>query len=303
VKVFLTGARGVMGRSAASALRSAGHQVGGLTRTPAGAQQLTARGVTPTVGSLFDPDVLVEAFTGYDVVCNLATHIPVGLSGAALPSSWRTNDRIRTAGSRAVAEAAKRAGVRRLVQESVTLVYADGDDEWLDELSPLMVTRATEPVAEAETHAASFACAHRVSVVLRFGNIVGDDPMSRWRVARVRAGRPIGVGDPDGWAHVVHPDDIGSAVVAALQVPEGVYNVGAEPVRRADLIAGFAYAAGRERASYLPKMLVRLAGDRLEPLTRSHRISSSRFCAEGGWVPLHSRFSVGWLHDTLVRSA
>lgn len=299
MKVFLTGATGVMGRQAAGALRAAGHVVGGLARTPEKARDLSAAGVRPVVASLFDPDALAEAFTGYDAVCNLATRIPVGLSGA-MPGAWRVNDRIRTEGSRAVAQAAKQAGVLRLVQESVSFLYSDGGDEWLDEQSPLMVTRATEPAAQAETNAAAFACAHRVAVVLRFGNIVGDDPFTRWRLARARSGRSFGMGDPSGWAHLVHPHDVGTAVVAALHAPGGVYNVGAEPVRRAAFVEAFAAVSGRPRAAYLPRMLARLAGERLEPLTRSHRISSELFGARTGWVPVHSRFSAGWLEDALV---
>jgi nucleoside-diphosphate-sugar epimerase len=299
VKVFLTGATGVMGRHAAAALRAAGHAVGGLARTPEKARELTAAGVRPVVASLFDPDALAEAFDGYDAVCNLATRIPVGLSGV-LPGAWRGNDRIRSEGSSTVAQAAKQAGVLRLVQESVSFLYADAGDDWVDEGSPLMVTRATEPAAEAETNAAAFACAHRVAVVLRFGNIVGDDPLTRWRLSRARSGQAFGIGDPAGWTHLVHPVDVGTAVVAALHAPNGVYNVGAEPVRRADFMQALAAAAGQPRVTYLPRLLVRLAGERLEPLTRSHRISSERFGDHTGWTPLHSRFSAGWLEEALV---
>jgi nucleoside-diphosphate-sugar epimerase len=299
VKVFLTGATGVMGRQAAGALLAAGHVVGGLARTPEKARVLSAAGVRPVMASLFDSDALAKAFAGYDAVCNLATRMPVGLSGA-LPGAWRVNDRIRTDGSRAVAQAAKQAGVFRLVQESVSFLYSDGGDEWLDEQSPLMVTRATEPAAQAETNAAAFACAHRVAVVLRFGNIVGDDPFTRWRLARARSGRAFGMGDPAGWAHLVHPHDVGTAVVAALHAPSGVYNVGAEPVRRAAFVDAFAAVSGQQRTSHLPRLLARLGGERLEPLTRSHRISSERFGAHTGWVPVHSAFSAGWLEGALV---
>lgn len=299
MKVFLTGATGVMGRHAVNALQSAGHEVGGLARTPDKVDALAAEGVRPAVGSLFDPDSLVQAFEGYEAVCNLATHIPVGLVGA-VPGAWRANDRIRSEGSLAVAQAAKRAGVLRLVQESVSCLYADGGEEWLNESSPLMVTRATEPSAEAETNAAGFGCAHRVAVVLRFGSIVGNDPMTRWRLSRARSGQVIGIGEPAGWTHLVHPVDVGAAVVAALHAPSGAYNVGAEPVRRLEVIEAFAAAVGHRRVSYLSRMLARLAGERLEPLTRSHRISSTRFIERTGWMPLHSRFSPAWLDDALV---
>ncbi|MGH3366319.1 MAG: NAD-dependent epimerase/dehydratase family protein [Nocardioidaceae bacterium] len=299
MRVFLTGATGVIGNAAVSALLAAGHQVGGLARTTVKARQLAEAGVRPVVGALVDDDALAKAFTGYDAVCNLATHIPVGHAGL-FSWAWRANNRIHTEGSLAVASAAKQAGVLRLVQESISCSYADGGDTWLDESSPLEVTRATEPAAQAEANAAVFGCAHRVTVVLRFGQIVGDDPSTRWRLARARAGQPIGIGDPAGWAHVVHTDDIGTAVVAALQAPGGVYNVGAEPVPRDDVVQAFGYTAGQERATYLPKVVVRLAGDRLEPLTRSLRISSDRLTTRTGWVPRYTRFSQQWLDEAMV---
>ena len=37
---------------------------------------------------------------------------------------------------------------------------------------------------------------------------------------------------------MIHTDDLGGAVLAALHAPSGVYNVGAEPVQRHDLSRG-----------------------------------------------------------------
>jgi len=299
VKIFLTGATGVMGTSAARAMVEAGHDVSGLARSDEKSEALTRLGVRPVQASLFDIEQLTRAFEGHHVVCNLATHVPVGLGGMR-PRAWRVNDRIRTEGSRVVAEAAAAAGVRRLIQESVSYLYADGGDQWIDEQSAVTVTRATEPAAVAETNALSFKAACRDTVVLRFGSIMGDEPLTRWRFARARSGQPVGLGDPNGWAHVLHADDVGTAVVAALTAPGGTYNVGADPVLRSELNGGFSRAAGQEHAAYLPKMVVRLAGERLEPLARSHRISSRAFSDYSGWRPLHPRFAEGWLSDLLV---
>ena len=37
------------------------------------------------------------------------------------------------------------------------MIYADGGEEWLTEDSPVVVNRATEPMAMAEAHAQEFA--------------------------------------------------------------------------------------------------------------------------------------------------
>lgn len=294
MKVFVTGATGVLGRVAVRALLDDGHQVTGLARGPDKARLLEAAGATAASVHLFDVERLVETLSGYDAVCNLATHIPVGVAGIR-PGAWRVNDRLRNVGSRAVATAAEAAGVRRLVQESVSFLYTDAGDVWITETSPLSVTRTLEPAAVAESNAASFAAAAREAVVLRFGNFVGDEPATRWLLDRARTGRPVGFGAADNWAHVVHPEDAGSAVAAALHAPGGVYNVGADPVRRGEMLHVFAKIVDRRSVGYLPRIVVKVAGERLEPLTRSHRISSAKLHEATGWKPAHPVFDRRWV--------
>jgi len=110
----------------------------------------------------------------------------------------------------------------------------------------------------------------------------------------VRHGHPIGLGSPQGWAHVVHADDLGPAVIAALSAPSGVYNVGAEPVRRFEMVAGFSAFAGRESIDFMGPLLRRIGGVRLEPLARSLRVSSGHLTVSTGWTALHPKFDAGW---------
>ena len=118
-------------------------------------------------------------FEGCDVVVNAATRILVGLR-ATRSSAWRENDRLRTEGVRQVTAAARAAHVRRLVQESVSLVYADHGDEWIDEQSSLGINSATEPVAVGESLVQEYQSDLRQGVVLRLGMIIGDDATTRW---------------------------------------------------------------------------------------------------------------------------
>lgn len=293
MKVFVTGATGVMGRSIVHALHSAGHDVIGLVREDT---VVTARalGIEPYVANLFDQTSLVAGLQRCDAVCNAATRIPVG-NRALVPGAWRTSDRIRARGSDTLGKAAIEAGVSRLVQESLSFSYADQGDEWIDESSHVAVNGAAEPALTAEAHAQRFATHGRDAVVLRFGSIVGDDRMTRWRVSRARAGRPVGLGDPQGWQHVVHPDDVGTAFVTALTSPSGIFNVGAEPVRRRELVDVLAGVAGRDEGRFYNALAVRLGGDRLEWVTRSQRVSSQKLQNRTGWKPLHPEFSAEWV--------
>ena len=296
MKVFVVGATGVMGRSVVRALHSGGHSVFGLARDAAKADTLAGLDVLPVRGDLFDTPQLADAFSGCDVVCNVATRVPVG-PYRMRPGAWKAHDRIRSDGARIVSNAARVAGVSRLIQESVSLVYADGGDEWLTEASPVCVNGATEPVVLTETAAEDFRGPGRDSVVLRFGSIVGDDELTRWRLQRVRTGHPVGVGPPEAWTHLVHVDDIGTSVVAALSAPSGLYNVGAQPVRRSEVAQVFADAVGRDDSGFMSRLVHRLGGERLEPMCRSHRVSSNKFAQEAAWKAKQPEFSVDWLAE------
>ncbi len=284
----------MLGRAVVPALVQAGHQVVALARTPQRAAVAEGLGAESRVGSIFDADGLVGLLEGCNAVCNLASHVPVGYT-TALPWAWKVNDRLRTDGVRRLLAAAKSAGVRRVVQESVSYLYADAGDDWIDERSLLGINPATESASVGESLVEDFTCGSRTGIVLRFGTVVGDDGLTRGRLRAARHGRPIGLGAPEGWAHLVHTDDIGPAVLSALTAPSGVYNVGASPVRRADVVQGYAQAVGRSGGDFLGPLMLRLAGPRTEPLTRSLRVSSSAFAASTGWVPQRRDFDVSWL--------
>lgn len=301
MKVFLTGASGVMGRSSIAALHLAGHEVVGLARTPQSAEQIAATGAEPRPGDVFDPEALTAGMQGCDVVANLATRVPVGMA-ALRPGSLKEIDRIRLHGSRIVTDAAQRAGVGRIIQQSLSFMYADQDDDWIDEHSPIDVTHATEPVVVAEDNVKAIEASGGTAVSLRFGLITGNDRNTAWLFRRAAAGRPIGLGAERSWMHVIHPDDIGSAVVHALTVPGGVYNVGAEPVQRRDYVDMIAMASGRESGRFLPGWVLRLGGEKLEILTRSQRVSSQLFSDRTGWHPEHPKLTPEWF-DVLVRTS
>lgn len=298
MKVFLTGASGVMGRSSIDALHLAGHDVVGLARTPKSAAEIAATGAEPCLGDVYDRDAMTTGMRGCDAVANLATKVPIG-TGALKPGSLKAIDRIRLHGSRIVADAAQRAGVGRVIQQSLSFMYADQDDDWIDEHSPIDVSHATEPVVVAEDNVKAFAAAGGTAVSLRFGLVTGNDPNTAWLFRRAAAGRSIGLGAENSWMHVIHPDDVGTAVVHALTAPGGVYNAGAEPVQRRDYVDSIALAAGHREGHFLPGWVLRLGGEKLEILTRSQRVSSQLFSDRTGWHPQHPKLTPDWF-DELV---
>jgi nucleoside-diphosphate-sugar epimerase len=251
-------------------------------------------GSPPVHASLFDSDSLTRAVAGHDAVVNLATHIPVG-SVAIRARAWRTDDQIRTVGSRILVHAALQHEVGRLVQEAVTFVYPDRGDEWItEETAPEPNRRSQAATMAASARAARFTARGGSGVVLRFGQIYGPDRASAALIARARVGRPVVLGRPGGWLSPLHPEDAAAAVVAALDCAPGVYNVAEPPVRRSEWAAAIGTVAGTGPAKFYPALLQKLAGPRAEPLTRSQRVDSAKFAAAAGWSPMSRSTQGGW---------
>lgn len=297
MKVAVTGATGVLGRAAVATVVGAGHEVHGLARTAAEAQRLQAWGARPVCAGVADRSSLIAAFAGCDAVCSLAPGAPVG-TGVTRGRAWRDHDRSLTRAAVAVADAARAAGVRRLVQESTSLLYADHGEEWITEQSLLDITTATEPATVAEAHAQGFGATgrrgERSAVILRLGQVLGDDLATRCMVRNALRGRPVGFGRPDGWAHVVHTDDLGGAVLAALRAPAGTYNVGTQPVRRAEIAAAVGEALDRPAPDLHGPLRTRLSGPRAESWGRSLRVSSEEIVARTGWSPGRPVLGADW---------
>ncbi len=61
MRVFVAGASGVIGRSLIGRLLSAGHEVTGMTRSAARAEEIRARGAQAVVVDALDAQALTEA--------------------------------------------------------------------------------------------------------------------------------------------------------------------------------------------------------------------------------------------------
>jgi nucleoside-diphosphate-sugar epimerase len=294
VKTFVAGATGVLGRRVVRLLVTAGHDVSALARSDESATLLRRLGATPVRAQLFDPDALRGAVAGHEVVCNLATHIPP-TSKMALPRAWAENDRIRTEGSKNLVEAVLAGGTPRYVQESIALVYRDGQDRWLDESSPIDAVANLGSATTAEANAARVTGAGATGVVLRFATFYGPDSGSTLDMIRL-ARRRIALGaGPDRYMSSITTDDAAAAVVASLGAPAGLYNVGDdEPVTRREFFASLAGALGVRPPFIAPAALARLGGPRAAGILRSQRVSNGAFVEATGWRPASPSVREGW---------
>jgi nucleoside-diphosphate-sugar epimerase len=285
MRIFVAGATGVIGRRAVVQLIAAGHVVTGVARTPNKAAALRRAGAAAVDVSLFDPVALRAAVAGHDAVVNLATKIPT-FTQAARDSAWEENTRIRVEGSRNLVDAALAAGATVFVQESIAFVYGEHGDAWIDaSTTELSASPFTEPVRAAEASTARFTAAGGRGVVLRFGTFQASEShhaTSMFKAAR--RGFVLDLGDPNGYFPAVDADDAARAVVAALDVPAGVYDiVDDEPITRHDAAVAFGRAVGRRRLRRVPG--ANLAAAKAGPLTNSQRVSNNAFRAASGWRP------------------
>lgn len=72
MNIFVTGATGYIGGSVAAGLIGAGHQITGLVRSEARADEARGHGIDPLVGSLDDAVLLADAARAADAVINAA---------------------------------------------------------------------------------------------------------------------------------------------------------------------------------------------------------------------------------------
>jgi nucleoside-diphosphate-sugar epimerase len=300
-RVFVTGGSGAIGSHAVPELVRAGCDVVALVRTPAKAAQIAVYGATPALVSLFDRDALAVAFAGCDAVVNLASALP---STARFMSrrAWAHNNRVRTAGSAAVVDAALSAGVPRVIQESVVMLYRDGGADWVDEDTPTDNYPNASGNHAAEASARRFAEEGGVGVVLRFGFFLGPGAAHCEQFfALAKRHVCVSMGRADSYLSSIHLEDAATAVVSSLAVVSGTYNVVDDEPLTKRAYAGAMAAAARTRPWLRPPgRAALLLGDRSTSLTRSLRVSNARWKAATGWRPRYPSAREGWVATAAV---
>jgi nucleoside-diphosphate-sugar epimerase len=296
MRVFVAGGTGAVGGYTIPALVREGHSVTALARTPEKAAALTAQGATPVSESLFDRSALTAVFTGHDAVVNLTTAIP-SMSRWMSTKAWSTNDRVRTEGSAAIVDAALAAGVERLVQESVSMLYRDHGANWVEEDAPIDRYPMARANLAAEANVHRFSKAGGTGIILRFGWFYGPGAAhSEQLFALARRHLGLVLGPPDSYVSSIHVADAGAAVAAALHAPPGTFNiVDDEPLTKRQYADAMSHAAGTAMWLRGPGRAALVFGAKLTSLTRSLRVSNARFLAATAWAPRYPSAREGWI--------
>lgn len=276
----------MLGRRVVPALIDAGHAVVGVARSAEKRAVLESAGAETASCDIFDYDAVAAAAQGCDAFANLATHIPV--DGYWKRSAWKLNDRIRTEVSAIAARVAGEQDMQVLLQESISMTYPNRNAEWIDESVSCKWTFNTKSAATAEEHALGTARAGLRAVVLRFGLFNSPDGGHAAMYARAaRYGIALSFGKPDAYMSSIAIDDAGTAVSAGIEAPTGIYNVVDDrPMTKREAAAALATALDHDKLRRFPGRLALLLPDsQIGALTRSQRVSNTKFKDATGWSP------------------
>lgn len=301
MRVFVAGATGVLGRPLLPALRAAGHQPIAMTRSRKKAEALTAQGIETIVCDAYDAPGLTRAVADAraDQIVHLLTDLPEQIDTRRFERDVQSTGRLRREGTRNLIAAARAAGVKRIVVESIAFVYAPEGDWIKDEDAPLAIAAlpsAAEPVAEMERQTLDAG-----GIVLRYGQLYGPGTAFRregsW-TANLRKRRLPIVGAGSGVFSFLHVEDAASATVAALgREGPAVYNVvDDDPAPVHEWAPIYARAVGAPTPWHSPAWLARLLAGRIavEMMNELRGASNAKIKRELGWRPQYSSWREGF---------
>jgi nucleoside-diphosphate-sugar epimerase len=219
--------------------------------------------------------------------------------------TYEATNRVRTEGTRILLDAARDAGARRFVCQSIAFAYRPEGGRVKTEDDPLMDdipgNFGSGIRALNEMEAMVLGAEGLEGVVLRYGffygpgTYYGEDGTTTADVRRRRM--PI-VGRGTGLFSFVHVDDAADATVAAVERgAPGIYNVtDDEPAPMSEWLPVFAAAVGARPPRRVPLWLARFVGGREVPTfaLELRGASNEKAKRELGWEPAHPTWRTGF---------
>jgi UDP-glucose 4-epimerase len=315
--ILVTGATGAVGPRVVSALHEAGHRVRTLSldAPPAGAW---LEAVDARLGDITDPAAVQTAMVGVDGVIHLAALLHIINPPPELRSRY---ERINVGGTANVVEAARQAGVGRVVFFSTIAVYGASAGSVLTEASPLRPDSfyaQTKVDAERIVLSAKHADGTPMGTVLRLGAVYGARIKGNyWRLLLSLArGRFIPIGAGNNRRTLVYDKDVALAAALALRHPgaEGsVFNItdgrchsmnniietlcdalGRRPPRLSLPLGPIRFLAGAiEDAGQAFRIKTPILRATIDKYTEDVAVDGRKFCTQTGFVPKYD-LADGW---------
>ncbi|MEO6714822.1 MAG: NAD(P)-dependent oxidoreductase [Mycobacteriales bacterium] len=279
MKVLIAGARSALGSRVSLLLRADGHDVVGLSRTPAQgfvtADVLDSDAVRRAVAEAV-PDALVQTLNA------------LPKSGPRRLADLAATGRLRTDGTRNLLTAARAAGVTKYVAENFFFGYGTTGNGSLPLTEDSPFEAAGNPAVAQDEQVRDFG-----GVSLRCGLFYGPGVGSTESLAdAVRRRRmPVVRGAQNVVSHL-HIDDAAAAVVAALHEgkPGAAYNIADdEPAGMHDFVRELARQLGASQPYAVPLWVVRAAAGAYAAgfLTSNLAIDNGKAKRDLGWSPAY----------------
>lgn len=266
---LVVGATGAIGPHVVAALLDAGHSVTGSTTRAERLGAIKDLGARAVVLDSLDPESARSAVAevGPEAIVDVSTRLPA--AGPRRSSDMRATNRLRREGTGNLLAAARAAGSRRFVKESMMFVYGFGTyPEPVTESQPIGVEQrrgfreVCGAMADAERQVAAATRAGEVEgVTMRFGLFHGASAPSSRAMADLVARRRVpllgGGGALHSWIAI---EDAAAAVALAVGAtdPAPAYNVADdEPVRFRDYLGELARVLDAPPPRSLPGWLAR----------------------------------------------
>src|SRR6187401_2902420 len=150
MKIFVAGGTGAIGRPLIAELLARGHAVVALTRSPEKARALVEQGIEPAIADVFDAGAVNAAVRRArpEVVIEQLTALPQTYTRESMTAAAPLNHRIRLEGGANVLAAARAAGVRRYLRQSIAFWAVPGPG-LADKETPLAYDASPAVAADA----------------------------------------------------------------------------------------------------------------------------------------------------------
>jgi nucleoside-diphosphate-sugar epimerase len=301
MRVFVTGASGAIGRSLVPQLIAAGHEVIGGYNAPASETVLRDLGAIPVQVDLLDAAAVRRVVLSHEpeAIVHQATALANVKFGRNMDKITARTSELRTTGTDALVAAAREAGVRRLVAQSVAAFgrYArvggpvKSEDDPVDATPARHFERAAAALNHLEQAVTGFG-----GIALRYGVFYGAANDGTVEPVRKRQ-FPI-VGDGGGIWSWIHVDDAAAATVLALERDgPAIYNVvDDDPAPVREWLPVLARSLGAKPPRRIPVWLGKLlAGEAVVVMaTEARGASNAKAKRELGWAPRHASWRTGF---------